>query len=62
MNDDEKLLWMFTQVHGLMDGSCSAVVFYDEDDAPYVAVLKNGCESWRATKLDIVFDYLTKDL
>jgi hypothetical protein len=63
MSDHEKLLWMFEQVHGAMTGSCYTEVNEDDDGVPVsVSCMKDGCECWTATKLDLVFDFLTKDL
>lgn len=65
MNDDEKLLWMFEQVHGFRDasGQCYTELEYDDSmNAVAVNVMKNNNLCWTATKLDLVFDYLTKHL
>lgn len=63
MNDAEKLMWMFGQVHGEITGSCYTEIEEDEDGRPIaVHVMKNGNRCWSATKTDLVFDYLTKHL
>jgi hypothetical protein len=63
MNDEEKLMWMFEQVYGRITGSCYTEVEKDESDDPIaVHVMKYGNYCWSKTKLDIVFDYLTKHL
>lgn len=62
MNDHEKLLWMFEQVHGVMTGSCYALVNEEHGEPVSVSCMKDGMACWTATKLDLVFDFLTKDL
>lgn len=66
MTDNEKLIWMFKEVHGDIDakrGSCYTEVDLDDSDDPVgVSVLKDGNLCWHKSKLDIVFDYLTKHL
>lgn len=65
MSDDEKLLWMFEQVHGFKgtSGQCYTELEYDDYlNAIAVNVMKDNNLCWTATKLDLVFDYLTKHL
>ena len=66
MDDVDKLLWMFKEVHGDIDedkGQCYTEVVIDDEASPIaVDVMKGGNLCWRKTKLDIVFDYLTKNL
>ena len=66
MSDDEKLMWMFEEVHGDIDGDSSQVyteLAYDDEDKPIgVNVMKHGNLCWHASKVDIMFDYLTKHL
>lgn len=63
MNDDEKLMWMFEQVHGKVTGKCYTKIVCDEGDSPTgVDVMKDGNLCWSASKTDIMFDYLTKHL
>lgn len=65
MNDDQKLLWMFTEVHGEIKGSCYTEIVYDNDygDTPIgINVMKDGNLCWYRSKLDIIFEYLTKHL
>lgn len=63
MSDEEKLMWMFNQVHGEITGSCYTEVVYDEDENPVaVNVMKNGNLCWSADKTDLMFNYLTKHL
>jgi hypothetical protein len=63
MSDDEKLMWMFTQVHGEIKGKCYTELTYDDEENPIgVSVMKDGNLCWYKSKLDIVFEYLTKHL
>jgi hypothetical protein len=64
MDDKEKLLWMFKEVHGEMTGACSAKLVYGEDcyDPIGVACIKGGAICWQSSKIDLVFNYLTKHL
>ena len=63
MNDEEKLLWMFAEVYGEITGSCYREVIMDDSEEPLgISVMKNGNLCWYKSKLDIVFDYLTKHL
>ena len=64
MNDEEKLMWMFTQVHGEITGRCYTEIVLDEyGRTPVaVAVMKDGNLCWSATKCDLVFDFLTRHL
>jgi len=51
MNDDEKLIWMFEQVHGTINGSCYTEIVYDEDEKPIaINVMKNGNLCWSSSK------------
>lgn len=66
MSEEEKLLWMFKQVHGEITGSCYLEVQqYDgceELDEPIVKVMKDGNLCWEASRSKLTFDYITKDL
>jgi len=62
MSEEEKLLWMFKAVQGEMTGDCTAEVFYSDDAPMGVTVVKHGNACWSKSKLDIVFDYLSKGL
>ena len=63
MNDDDKLLWMFNQVHGYLSLSCHAEIDFDEEgNALGVNVIKDGSVCWRVSKVDLLFGYITKDL
>jgi hypothetical protein len=63
MNDYEKLLWMFEKVHGEMTGSCSVKCNEDEYGVPVsVSCMKDGEACWTATKVDLLFDFVTRDL
>lgn len=63
MNADDKLLWMFTEVHGQITGRCYVELVSDEGGNPIaVDVMKDGHVCWSATKVDLMFDYITKHL
>ncbi len=64
MNDSEKIMWMFEQVHGKITGNCYTEIVLDEDGYTPIAVdvMKDGNLCWSATKVDLMFDYLTKHL
>jgi len=60
---EEKLLALFKLVHGEMSRSCYTKIIHDDNEDPIaVALMKGGQECWRATKTDLMFDYITKDL
>jgi len=61
MADEEKILWMFEEVHGEMTGSCYTEVEYDDfGKAIEVSVMKGGNVCWSESKADLVFSYLIK--
>ena len=61
MNEDEKIMWMFTKVHGVIGGACYTEIVYDDEIIPIaVDVKKDGHLCWTATKGDLVFDYICK--
>lgn len=61
MNDEERLMWLFEQVHGKITGSCYTEVNTDDDvKAVSISVMKDGNLCWIATREELVFDYLTK--
>jgi hypothetical protein len=63
MNDDEKLMWMFEEVHGKITGSCYTEINYNDDQEPIgVSVMKDGNLCWSRTKSDLVFEFLTRHL
>ena len=63
MNDEDKLLWMFTEVHGDITGACYTEVETDDDGTALgINVMKHGNLCWSASKTDLVFGYLTKHL
>lgn len=63
MNDEDKLLWMFKEVHGEITGACYIEVECDDMGDPIaVHCMKDGNLCWTKTKLDLVFEYLTKHL
>lgn len=63
MNDKQKLLYLYHEVHGYPTLSCSVSVVLDEWHKPIaVALMKDGRECGRSTKLDIMWDYLTDNL
>jgi len=63
MNDEDKLMWMFTEVHGNITGACYTEIVLDDEENPIaVEVRKNGNLCWSAAKVDLMFDYLTRHL
>jgi len=72
VNDiDERMKALFKLIHGDIDndGTGCYTEFvddpneYDEDQRPAaVIVMKNGYECWRATKSDLLFDYVTRGI
>jgi hypothetical protein len=61
MNEEEKLKWMFNQVHGELSGSCNLVID-DRNGEIGAHVMKGGNLCWSTTKIDLVFDFLTMHL
>ncbi len=62
MTDEEKLLWMFKEVHG-DTGRCYPEVKEDYKGDPHkVNLMKDGEVCWSVSKADLMFDYLTKHL
>lgn len=68
MDDEQKLLWMFHQVYGEVTRSCYLEIqdvgedYEDDINLSTVRVMKDGNLCWSVNKIDLVFDYLTKDL
>jgi len=66
MTQEEKLLWMFKEVHGEMTGSCYAEVRYVEEDyilrAVGVACMKDIYVCWEESTTQLTFSYLTRHL
>jgi Tfp pilus assembly protein PilP len=63
MTEEEKIMKLFTVVHGEISGSCYAEIAYTEEHDVYaVKVLKNGNTCWQANKVDLLFDYITENL
>jgi len=68
MTDEEKMLWMFNEVHGKITGACYVEVgpAFEDDDAfdpeLYVHLMKDGNICWSKSKAELVFDYITKPL
>lgn len=65
MTEEEKLLAMFHAVHGEITGSCKAVAVVVDDinwgeGETRVEVIKDGHVCWSKSKLDVLFDYMTK--
>ena len=61
MNDNEKIMWMFTMVHGVINGACYTEIVYEDELIPIaVNVMKHGNLCWTATKGDLAFDYICK--
>lgn len=64
MSPEDKLLKLFFEVHGVVTGSCSKKVIYDRGGRYMpiaIAVMKDGQECWRATREELVFEYVTRD-
>ena len=63
MNDEDKLLKMFIAVHGEPTGSCYLEVQEDEEFIIPVGIsmMKDGHLCWTVSKVDILFDYLTRE-
>lgn len=61
MTDAEKLLWMFQQVEKIQFTNSKVSVIVAED-ASKVSVIESGVVCWEKSKIDIIFDYLTKRL
>mgnify|MGYP000043759767 FL=1 len=63
MNDEDKLLKMFIAVHG--EPTCSCYLEVQEDDefiTPIgISMMKDGHVCWTTSKVDILFDYLTRE-
>lgn len=63
MDDKDKLLKMFTDIHGEITGSCYVQVQYnDNNEAIGVSCMKDGNVCWTANKSDLLFDFITKNL
>lgn len=71
MSEEEKMLWLFAQVHGTDWGPSFSVEYRGESDynedgdfAPEEAkvhLLKDGHSTWSVTKGELLFDYLITD-
>lgn len=60
MEEEEKIMSLFTAVHGNIAGTYYTEIAYNEEyDVDAVRVMKNGSMCWQATKLDLLFDYIT---
>lgn len=57
MNDEEKMKWMFEQIHGIFPGGFELVV-----EGTTISVLKHGDLSWSIEREELMFDYLTRHL
>lgn len=65
LNTEEKMLYMFTAVHGECGVNSRLEIVVDEQDqyTPVgVSVVKNGMEYAYYSKMDILFDYETRYL
>lgn len=56
---ENELLKLFHEIHGDISGSCYLQIREDED---VVRVMKDGNLCWTATKTDLMFDYIMKNL
>jgi hypothetical protein len=62
MDTSEKLIKMYELLHGKMSRNFGLDVWFDENgDAAGVVCTKDGNESWRMTKEELLFDYVTRD-
>ena len=62
MNDHDKLLWLFNQTQGEIQGECFPKVYEDDNGAPVgVHLMKNGQPAWSKNKVDLIFDYITRN-
>ena len=60
---NDKIMKLFTAVHGEISGSCYTEILCDTDGTELaVDVMKDGNLCWRATSEDLLFDYVTRDL
>ena len=60
---DDDLMLLFEYVHGRISGACYTKVFTDDEDSPAeVAVIKDGNICWSVTKLDLVFEYIVRQI
>lgn len=63
MNDDEKLLWLFTQVHGNMSSNITLdIPMRESGEEPTVYVMKGSSICWTASRSELTFQYITKHL
>ena len=65
LSDEEKLMKMFVHKHGVPTLSCSAETVFDEEwgvECVAIALMKDGMECWRETKLDLLFYWMTRDM
>ena len=66
MNNEEKMVWMYEQVHGPTNprGSCQIKAVTDYDDWMNEIVtlhhIKDGSTFAVDTKADLLFDYVTR--
>lgn len=58
-NSEERMLWLFKQVHGDM-GNLIIEVGYDGDGIPnIVCVMKEGEVAWSVSRTQLLFEYIT---
>lgn len=61
MTTEDKVLAMFNAVHGEL-GNCTAALSYDDNDEVLgVDVTKAGQLCWHESKVDILFNFITKE-
>lgn len=62
MSTEEKIMLMFTAIHGEYRGSYSAEIVYDDSHEPSGVQITNedGYSCGFYSKFDILFDYLTR--
>ena len=64
MSTEEKIMFMFTALHGEYSGSYSAGIIYDDSYEPLGVQITNeeGYSCGFYSKLGILFDYLTREM
>lgn len=62
--NEEKLLYMFHAIHGEFSSSFTIECVYDDFDNSVcgIDVKKDGSLCWHDSKIDILFDYVTRDM
>jgi len=63
MREEDKFIKMYEDVHGkITSKSCKLVARQnDMGEVDGVVCMKDGVEAWSVSKVDLLFDYITKD-